>query len=61
MATKSEERSGSAAVTDGITFTVLPATRRASAAERERIMANPGFGKVFTEHLASISWDREQG
>jgi branched-chain amino acid aminotransferase len=61
MATKSEERSGSAAVTDGITFTVLPATRPASAAERERIMANPGFGKVFTEHLASISWDREQG
>jgi branched-chain amino acid aminotransferase len=61
MATKSEARSGSAAVTDAITFKVSPAPRRAQAAERDRILANPGFGKVFTEHLASISWDRERG
>jgi branched-chain amino acid aminotransferase len=61
MSTKSAARAGAAAVTEGITFKVTPVTRRVPAAERERIMANPGFGKVFTEHLAGISWDRERG
>lgn len=61
MGTKSEARSGSATATDGITFKVIPVTRRVPAAERERIFANPGFGRVFTEHLAGISWDRERG
>jgi branched-chain amino acid aminotransferase len=60
MGTKSETRSGYAAATDGITFKVTPVTRRVPAAERERIMANPGFGRVFTEHMARISWDRER-
>jgi branched-chain amino acid aminotransferase len=61
MSTKSEARSRSVATTDGITFKVTPVTRRVPAAERERIMANPGFGKVFSEHLATIGWDRERG
>jgi branched-chain amino acid aminotransferase len=61
MSTKSAARAGAAAVTEGITFKVTPVTRRVPAAERERIMANPGFGRVFTEHLAGISWDRERG
>jgi branched-chain amino acid aminotransferase len=61
MSTKSETRSGSAAATDGITFKVTPVTRRVPAAERERMLANPGFGRVFSEHLAGISWDRERG
>ena len=61
MGTKSEARAGSAVATEGISFKVTPVTGRAPAAERERIMANPGFGKVFSEHLATISWDRERG
>ncbi len=61
MGTRSETRSTAAATTEGITFKVTPVTRRVPAAERDRIMANPGFGKVFTEHLAAISWDRERG
>jgi branched-chain amino acid aminotransferase len=61
MSTKSAARAGAAAVTEGITFKVTPVTRRVPAAERERIMANPGFGRVFTEHLAGISWDRQRG
>ena len=61
MGTKSEARSGSATATDGITFKVTPVDHRVPASERERIFANPGFGRVFTEHLAGISWDRERG
>jgi branched-chain amino acid aminotransferase len=61
MSTKSEARSRSVAVTDGITFKVTPVTRRVPASERERTMADPGFGKVFSEHMATISWDRERG
>ena len=61
MSTKSETRSGSATAVDGITFKVTPVARRVPAAERERMVANPGFGRVFTEHMAGISWDREHG
>lgn len=34
---------------------------RMPASEREAILADPGFGKVFTDHMVSISWTREQG
>jgi branched-chain amino acid aminotransferase len=27
-----------------------------SATERERLLANPGFGRVFTEHMVRASW-----
>jgi len=30
-------------------------------AEREAIVANPGFGKYFTDHMVSIDWTLEQG
>ena len=43
-----------------IEFSYQPATRR-SEAEREAALVDPGFGKVFTDHMVSISWTREQG
>ncbi|NLB46670.1 MAG: branched-chain amino acid aminotransferase, partial [Microbacteriaceae bacterium] len=30
-------------------------------AEREAILADPGFCKSFTDHMISITWDRERG
>lgn len=30
-------------------------------ADREAIVANPGFGKYFTDHMVSIDWTLEQG
>ena len=30
-------------------------------AEREAIVANPGFGKYFTDHMVSIDWTLERG
>lgn len=31
------------------------------AAERAAALADPGFGKVFTDHMISIRWNRAQG
>jgi branched-chain amino acid aminotransferase len=31
------------------------------ASERDAILANPGFGKVFTDHMAMIRWSAERG
>ena len=49
------------AATVGITFKVTPAARRMAAADRDRILANPGFGLVFSEHMALARWDRSRG
>jgi branched-chain amino acid aminotransferase len=49
------------ATTMGITFKVLPAAQLVPASERSRILANPGFGKVFSEHMAVARWNRGQG
>lgn len=43
-----------------LTFTLTPA-QRASDAEREAVLADPGFCKSFTDHMVSIIWDRETG
>ena len=34
---------------------------RLPAAEREAILADPGFGDHFTDHMVSIVWTRERG
>lgn len=41
-------------------FSYQPAERR-SDAEREASLVDPGFGKVFTDHMVSISWTRDAG
>lgn len=38
---------------------VSPAAR--SAAQREAILADPGFGKHFTDHMVTIRFDRQRG
>ena len=34
---------------------------RADAASRERKLADPGFGRIFTEHMIRIMWDAKSG
>src|SRR5258708_33064194 len=53
--------SAMSAATLDLTFNVTPLARRAPAAERERILANPGFGGVFSEHMALARWGRGRG
>ena len=38
----------------------MPATDRVPLEKRERLLADPGFGKVFTDHMVRIGWNRER-
>src|SRR6201997_534623 len=42
-------------------FTVIRASNPASDAEREAILAEPGFGKYFTDHMVSIDYAEGPG
>ncbi|MEB0004550.1 branched-chain amino acid aminotransferase [Cryobacterium sp. RTC2.1] len=44
-----------------LTFSLTPSTMARSRAEREEILADPGFGKKFTDHMVSIDWTVEEG
>jgi len=45
----------------GIRFKVSPSSRRVPEAERRKLLENPGWGRVFTDHLVSITWDQDRG
>jgi branched-chain amino acid aminotransferase len=47
--------------TSGLKFKMVTAQRRVPAAERERLLADPGFGRIFTEHMVRIAWDQKRG
>jgi branched-chain amino acid aminotransferase len=42
-------------------FTLQPNPSPASPERRAEIMANPGFGKYFTDHMARALWTRDGG
>ncbi|GAB3819946.1 branched-chain amino acid aminotransferase [Tessaracoccus terricola] len=42
------------------TFTIERGTER-SAEEREAILADPGFGSRFSDHMSRVDWTLEQG
>ncbi|MFO7689455.1 MAG: branched-chain amino acid aminotransferase [Cryobacterium sp.] len=44
-----------------LTFALTPATSARAAAERDEILADPGFGKHFTDHMVCIDWTVERG
>jgi branched-chain amino acid aminotransferase len=44
-----------------IDFSVQRSDHPCPAAERERLLADPGFGRVFSDHMITIDWSREQG
>jgi branched-chain amino acid aminotransferase len=44
-----------------LAFDTTPSAARRAAAEREAILADPGFGKHFTDHMVTISWSEERG
>lgn len=43
-----------------IEFSYQPADRL-SETEREAMLVDPGFGRIFTDHMVSISWTKELG
>lgn len=44
-----------------LTFKVTRNPHPLEAAAREKILANPGFGVHFTDHMVAIDWSVEQG
>jgi len=50
------------AMTSGsVEFTVARASNPATDAEREAILAEPGFGKYHTDHMVSIDYTAGRG
>ncbi|MFJ4839098.1 branched-chain amino acid aminotransferase [Streptomyces sp. NPDC088746] len=43
------------------TIELKPSSHPLSDAEREAAMANPGFGRYFTDHMVTISWTEGRG
>jgi branched-chain amino acid aminotransferase len=44
-----------------IEFEVRPASHPVPAAEREAMLAAPGFGQVFTDHMVTLRWSAGRG
>jgi branched-chain amino acid aminotransferase len=44
-----------------VAFEVRPHTDPVPTAERERVLAAPGFGEVFTDHMVTIRWSADHG
>ena len=44
-----------------LTFAVTRNESSASDAERAAILANPGFGKTFTDHMVDVCWSENGG
>ena len=42
-------------------FSVSTSSQRRSDQERDRILANPGFGVNFTDHMVGIDWTVDEG
>ena len=43
------------------TFDMLPTSSPTAANIRDDILANPGFGRYFTDHMAHVRWTAEAG
>ncbi|GAA5011254.1 hypothetical protein GCM10025734_55700 [Kitasatospora paranensis] len=44
-----------------ITFELKPSAHPLSDAEREARLTNPGFGRIFTDHMVTIRWTEGMG
>jgi len=42
-------------------FEVSPSTSPATEQQRAQILAEPGFGRYPTDHMARVSWDEDRG
>ena len=47
--------------TPRIEFDLKPSAQPLPAAEREAVLANPGFGRYFTDHMVTIKWTEGRG
>jgi branched-chain amino acid aminotransferase len=48
-------------MTDSVSIKRVPHASPTPAEARKALMQNPGFGKVFSDHMVTISWNAEKG
>ncbi|CAN5388441.1 branched-chain amino acid aminotransferase [soil metagenome] len=48
-------------LSDDLPLQVVPSASPVDAVRRAEILANPGFGQHFTDHMLSITWTRGEG
>ncbi|MCX2734349.1 branched-chain amino acid aminotransferase [Saccharopolyspora sp. NFXS83] len=48
-------------MTEGLSFSRFPSSHLATEAHRADVLANPGFGKFFTDHMATVRFSAERG
>ena len=48
-------------VAEDTRLTIEPAEKPVPAEERAKLLADPGFGRVFTDHMAIIEYDEKEG
>jgi branched-chain amino acid aminotransferase len=59
---KMKESAAMASLADPVLpFNTLPLTTSVGVAEREAVLANPGFGTQFSEHMVTIDWTEGRG
>src|SRR5215469_16103172 len=46
---------------DEIPFAIHPSANPVPARSRTELLARPGFGQVFTDHMVTVSWSEERG
>jgi branched-chain amino acid aminotransferase len=51
----------SAAAKDSMSFAIHPSSAPISAQRRAELLASPGFGRIFTDHMVTIEWDEAVG
>ena len=48
-------------MSSSLSFAVTPSSHPRSAEERAKILAKPGFGLHFSDHMVAVKWDKETG
>jgi branched-chain amino acid aminotransferase len=48
-------------MTEALPFTRTPNPQPASEERRAEVLANPGFGRYFTDHMVTIRWTEDRG
>lgn len=48
-------------LSDALAFTIEPSTAPVPAEERAQSIADPGFGRVFTDHMALVRYSADRG
>ncbi|MFC5928640.1 branched-chain amino acid aminotransferase [Cryobacterium melibiosiphilum] len=61
MSTATSTDTSTATSTYPLSFALTPSTDARAEAERDEILADPGFGKHFTDHMVTIDWTVDQG